>query len=78
MHDLFIARNLGTSGEPDVELETQREVVMNMLSRIVQHHEVSLQTKFVALCLSFWQCETGSVFAYNSSADFSQLIAKVD
>lgn len=40
MYDLFVARNVSSSVEPDVELETQREVIISMLNRIVQHHEV--------------------------------------
>jgi huntingtin len=39
VYDLFVARN-SSSMEPDKRLETQREVVISILNRIVQHQEV--------------------------------------
>lgn len=40
VHEMFVVRN---SGKADVgkELETQREVIISMLLRLIQYHQVS-------------------------------------
>ena len=41
VHEMFVVRN---SGKADVgkELETQREVIISMLLRLIQYHQVRL------------------------------------
>lgn len=48
VHDLFVLRG-SNKADAGKELETQKEVVVSMLLRLIQHHQVALTSRLSAL-----------------------------
>lgn len=54
VHDLFVLRG-SNKADAGKELETQKEVVVSMLLRLIQHHQVARCSWAVLECLHYAQ-----------------------